>query len=123
MESAPPSAASPVVSLVRTGGLAGVHDQVTIGADGSWTVTDRTGARRTGRLTEQQSGALRALASDPRLVRESARVQGPSKCADVYDYVLTVNSTKISFIDCPTDENLPQASIALIELVTRAAWG
>src|SRR6266516_5967938 len=85
MESASPSAASPVVSLVRTGGLAGVHDQVTIGADGSWTVTDRTGARRTGRLTEQQSGALRALASDPRLVRESARVQGPSKCADVYD--------------------------------------
>jgi hypothetical protein len=117
------SAADPVVSLIRTGGFAGVHDEVTIGADGSWTVTDRTGTSRTGRLTDQQRDALRRLAADPRLVQEPTRTQGPSRCADVYNYVLTVNGRRISFIDCPTDDNRPLASIALIELVTRATSG
>jgi hypothetical protein len=123
VQSASPSAADPVVSLVRTGGFAGVHDEVTIGADGSWTVTDRTGTSRTGHLTDQQRDALRRLAADPRLAQESTRIQGPSRCADVYNYVLTVNGRRISFIDCPTDDNRPLASIALIELATRATSG
>jgi hypothetical protein len=122
MDSASPSATDPVVSLVRTGGFAGVNDRVSIAGDGSWTVTDRTSAQRTGRLTEQQRDSLRRLAADPRLGQESKRTQGPSRCADVYQYVLTVNEVRISFIDCPTDADLPEAAKAVIDLVTRSVW-
>jgi hypothetical protein len=119
---ADPVAADPVVTLLRTGGFAGVHDQVSIARDGGWTVTDRAGATRTGRLTDQQRDALRRLAADLRLAHESTRKQGPSRCADAYAYTLTVDELKIAFIDCP-DEDLPQAAKAVTELVTRIVGG
>jgi hypothetical protein len=122
VNSSSPPATDAVISLVRTGGIAGVHDELMVDKDGSWTTTDRTGTRRTGRLTDDQRAALRSLTADPRLAHESTRVQGPTKCADVYNYVLTVNEMKISFIDCPTDEDLPQAAIAVIGSVTNAVW-
>jgi hypothetical protein len=117
-----PPATDAVISLVRTGGIAGIHDQLMVDKDGSWTTTDRAGGRRTGRLTDDQRATLRNLAADPRLAHESSRVQGPTKCADVYYYALIVNAVKISFIDCPTDEDLPQAAIAVVSLVTNAVW-
>jgi hypothetical protein len=123
MNSASPSATDPVVSLVRTGGIAGIADKVTIARDGSWTATDRAGTQRTGQLTEQQRESLRSLAADPRLREESKRTQGPSRCADIYQYTLTVDEVRISFLDCPTDEDLPVAAKAVIALVTGSVWG
>src|SRR2546430_2134077 len=69
----PSSPSAAAVTLVRTGGFAGVHDQVVIAPDGTWVRTDRTGAQRTGRLTDPQRDALSRLAADPRLVDESTR--------------------------------------------------
>lgn len=118
-----PSVGDPVVTLVRTGGFAGMHDQVTIGADGTWTATDRGGNRRSGRLTDQQRTQLRGLAADPRLANEAAQARPPTKCADVFEYELTVNTTRTKFVDCPTDADLPRAAIAVVALVTQAVWG
>jgi hypothetical protein len=117
------SPADPVVTLVRTGGFAGLHDRVVIGPDGTWTATDRAGKQRSGRLTDPQRDELRRLAADPRLLHEAARAQDSTHCADAYEYALTVNDTRVSFLDCPTDADLPQAARAVIALVARAVWG
>lgn len=115
-----PSAGDPVVTLVRTGGFAGLHDQITIGADGTWTATDRGGNQRSGRLSDQQREKLRGLAADPRLANEATQTRAATKCADVFEYALTVNTTRIKFVDCPTDEDLPRAAIGVVALVTQA---
>jgi hypothetical protein len=118
-----PSAGDPVVTVVRTGGFAGVHDQVTVAADGTWTATDRAGSSRSGRLSDDQREKLRGLAADPRLAQESAQTRPATRCADAFEYALTVNTTRVHFVDCPTDEDLPRAAIAVVALVTQAVWG
>jgi hypothetical protein len=120
--SASPPAGDPAVSLVRTGGFAGVHDQAVIAPDGAWTATDRAGTQRSGRLTDAQRDALRRLAADPRLAREAARTQGPTRCADVYEYDLTVDAVRVHFIDCPTDPDRPAAAAAVVTWVARTVW-
>lgn len=119
----PTATSAPVVSLVRTGGFAGVTDQVTVAADGTWSATDRTGGRRTGRLSEQQRAELDRLAGDPALAREAGRVPSPSNCADTYSYQLTVGGVRVDFVDCPTDTDPPPTAAAIVGLVTRAVWG
>jgi hypothetical protein len=119
-----PTSATPVagvaLTVLRTGGFAGVNDEIAVDADGGWTVTDRAGRHRTGRLTGEQRATLRGLATDPRLVEESKRAPGESRCADTFRYTLAVNSVRISFVDCPTDADQPQAARAVVTLVTRA---
>src|SRR5215216_2941099 len=80
-ETSSPPAVGPAVSLGRTGGLAGVNDQVMIAADGTWSATDRTGARRSGTLSDQQRANLARLADDPGIAAESARTPGSTRCA------------------------------------------
>jgi len=110
------------VSVQRTGGIAGIRDEVTIGPDGAWRATDRAGAVKTGQLTEEQRATLTRLAGDRRLATESKRVQGPTKCADTYNYVVNVNTMRISYIDCPTDTDLPEATSAIVKFVTDTVW-
>ena len=106
------------LTLTRTGGFAGVHDEIVIDADGGWRATDRAGNQRTGRLTDQQRDNLRALAADPRLTGEAARSPAPTRCADVYNYALTVNTLRIGFVDCHTDADPPPAARAIVTAVT-----
>ena len=44
----------------------------------------------------------------------------PTSCADFYSYALTVNGMRISFVDCPTDTDRPEAAHAIVMLVTQA---
>jgi len=118
-----PPAAGPAVSLVRTGGLAGVHDQVVVAADGTWSATDRAGARRTGHLSGQQHATLTRLAGDPGIAAESARTQAPTRCADAYTYDLTVRASRVVFVDCPTDAGRPPVATQVIQLISQAVWG
>jgi uncharacterized protein YceK len=113
------AAAAVTVTLVRTGGFAGVHDTVTINPDGTWQASGRAGNPRTGTLTDEQRDTLRKLAGDPQLAGEATRSQAPTRCADVYVYVLTVNGTRVGFVDCPTDADPPQAARAIVRFVTQ----
>jgi hypothetical protein len=115
-----PAASGGTVTVVRSGGLAGVHDEFVVDPSGTWTVTDRTGGRRTGHLTDQQRATLARLATDPRLPDEARRTQGPSHCADVYAYAVTVNAVRISFVDCAADDGRPATAAAIVTLVTQA---
>ncbi len=121
------SAPSPAsVSVHRTGGFAGVDDQITVDPTGGWTATDRARARKSGELTTSEQEQLQTLAADPRLETEAVRPTAPTKCADAFQYTVTVDRTgdnrtvTVSFADCPGDENLPEAAAAIANLVTGA---
>jgi hypothetical protein len=118
---APPTA-GPAVSLARTGGLAGVDDQVVIASDGTWSATDRAGTRRTGSLSDQQRATLARLADDSGLTVEAAQTREPTRCADAYAYAVTVRTVRVSFVDCPTDADLPPVASSIVQLVKQAVW-
>src|SRR5215467_901448 len=103
------AAALPSITVVRTGGIAGVNDKLVIGPDGAWTATDKRGTTRTGQLTADQIAAVRALATAPGLAGEAGHTAGPSNCADAFDYAVTVGPRQVGYVDCPTDTGLPAA--------------
>lgn len=116
-------AAGVAVSLVRSGGFAGLRDEIAVDPDGAWRSTGESKGRRAGRLTEAQRADLARLAAYPRLRDESARSPGSSRCSDAYTYALTVGTVRVSFVDCSADTGTPPAAAALVAFVTRAVWG
>lgn len=118
--SGPSTGQSVRVVLERSGGIAGIRDTVTVEPDGRWTVVDRSGASRTGRLSATDLARLRQLAADPRLATESAATAAPTNCADAFSYRLTVDGRTTGYLDCPTDPDRPAATAAVVELLTRA---
>src|SRR5882724_9724686 len=85
--STPPAAAGiPAITVVKTGGIAGVHDTLHIESSGSWTLTDKSGATKNGRLTADDVAALKTLAADPRLLSEANATRAATKCRDAFNY-------------------------------------
>jgi hypothetical protein len=105
------------VTVHRTGGIAGLDDTVTVEPDGRWTATSRRASARSGQLTDAQRDRLRALTSDPRLAGEAGASPGRTRCADTFNYTVTVGSSRVSYTDCPTDAALPPVSSSIAGLV------
>ncbi|MEU4336351.1 hypothetical protein AB0F59_17260 [Micromonospora lupini] len=114
-----PDAAAGRVTLFRSGGFAGRGDNVTVEPDGQWTVVDRAGGRRTGKLDAADLGRLRGLAADRRLATEARRTAATTSCADAFSYRLTVGAVETGYVDCPADPAPPPATRALVELLLR----
>ncbi|WP_141684524.1 protealysin inhibitor emfourin [Micromonospora sediminicola] len=108
------------VVLVKSGGIAGLTDTITVHADGTWTTTDRAGAEREGRLAEADLDRLRQLAADPRLTAEAAVTVPATMCADAFSYRLTIGPTTSSYVDCPPQATPPAATAEVVDLLTRA---
>lgn len=108
------------VVLVKSGGIAGVKDTVTVRPDGHWTKTDRTGAPQEGRLAETDLARLRQLATDPRLATEATETKGPDNCADGFTYRLTVGPAESGYVDCGPAARPPAVTAEVVELLTRA---
>lgn len=108
------------VVLVKSGGIAGVKDTVTVRPDGRWTKTDRTGASQEGRLAEADAARLRQLATDPRLATEATETKGPGNCADGFTYRLTVGPAESGYVDCGPAARPPAVTAEVVELLTRA---
>lgn len=107
------------VMLFRSGGFAGRGDAVTVEPDGRWTMVDRAGSQRTGRLNPADLGRLHGLAADPRLAAEARRPTTTTLCADAFSYRLTVGTVETGYVDCPADTAPPPATQALVELLLR----
>ncbi|HEU4346559.1 MAG TPA: hypothetical protein VFR35_02100 [Actinoplanes sp.] len=120
--SSPTATSAPAVSVVRTGGFAGVNDQVTIAPDGTWTATDRAGGARSGRLSARDRDALTRLAGDPGLAGEATQTRPPTRCADTYAYAVTVGDVRVGYVACPTDPAPPRVAAGIVELVEPAVW-
>ncbi|MET7832913.1 hypothetical protein ABZS44_08800 [Micromonospora sediminicola] len=108
------------VVLIKSGGIVGLTDTITVRADGTWTKTDRAGAERDGRLAEADLDRLRQLAADPRLTAEAAVTVPATMCADAFSYRLTIGPTTSSYVDCPPQATPPAATAEVVGLLTRA---
>ncbi|WBB74159.1 hypothetical protein O7602_00930 [Micromonospora sp. WMMD1128] len=108
------------VTLVKSGGIVGLTDTITVRPDGSWTRTDRSGTARDGQLTEAELDRLRQLTADPRLTAEAAVTVPATMCADAFNYRLTIGSTTSSYVDCPPQATPPAATAEVVGLLTRA---
>ncbi|MFI6239022.1 hypothetical protein ACIBEF_03990 [Micromonospora sp. NPDC050795] len=117
--SAEASGAAPRVTLRISGGFAGRGDSIAVEPDGRWTVTDRAGSRRNGRLSPADQATLAGLTADPRLASEAQRPTTATNCADVMNYRLTVASNDTAYVDCPTDGPPPPATQAVVKLLLR----
>ena len=100
----PPAAPTPgqplPLTLSRTGGIAGVQDQVKIDPDGTATVTHRAGKPTTTTLSAKSLAALRGLLADPALAREAKAVDGAGTCADGFQYSLRTPALTMKTTDC-----------------------
>jgi hypothetical protein len=107
------------ITLVRSGGIAGVKDQVDINRDGSWTATDKAGRQKTGTLTADQLDQVAAAAADPKLATEATRQQKPTACRDAFSFLLTVDALKVPYVDCPSDGEQPEAAKKVVSVVAQ----
>jgi hypothetical protein len=103
---AAPEAAVPTlnrITVMRTGGIAGVMQQVVVTPDGRWVHTDRrTGRTRQGRLTDAQRAEIARLAADPALAGEARAVATRgAACNDAFAYAVTVGELTIRYDQCP----------------------
>ncbi|SCG13811.1 hypothetical protein GA0070610_0002 [Micromonospora echinofusca] len=117
---AEPTPAPARVVLTRSGGIAGRGDTVTVEPDGRWSVVDRAGSRRTGRLSGADLDRLRRLVADPALAAEAGRPSAPTACRDAFSYRLTVGTVETGYVDCPTDGGPPATARAVVELLVGA---
>lgn len=105
------------IELVRSGGLAGRTETVTVAPDGSWTY--RSGStKKQGRLSGGQASRLWRLSNDPKLTAEAKRAGSPPSCADGVEYALALGEDRrLQAVDCG---ELPPALKSVVTLLTEA---
>lgn len=106
------------VTLVKTGGIAGITETIVVKSDGTWSrKADRGGPATTGKLTAAQMAALQRLVADPRLEAEaSPTTTGPGRCSDAFVYVLTAGSRRIHYTACGQGAR-PEVTMAIVALL------
>jgi hypothetical protein len=113
----PTTSAQPLpLTLSRTGGIAGVQDQVKIDPDGTATVTHRSGKPTTTRLSAPELAALRRLVTDPALAREAKAADGAGTCADGFQYDLRTPALSMKTTDCGRSNRPTLAKIITLVL-------
>lgn len=120
----PPARNLDVVQIVRTGGIAGITQTITVLPDGRWTVkTDRGQPTRTGKLTAAQHAQLKKLLADPRLAAEAGQKGGEVvRCADAFSYVVATGQGIVRYTSCGGKDK-PEVTLAIITLLQSATKG
>jgi hypothetical protein len=115
----PPAPPAPVVTLRRSGGLAGVAQTVQVQPDGSWTYVDvrQSAVKRTGELTADQRKQLRALAASDELAKEGRVERKPVKCNDGFVYQLDAGAVEVGWSECG-DGDTPDTAATIAGLLT-----
>jgi hypothetical protein len=89
------------ITVHRTGGIAGVDEELVVTPAGAWTYTNKkTGATEKGAFTADQGLAIAELASDPGLTQQLTQSTASSDCADGFTYAVDVADTDYAFSDC-----------------------
>jgi hypothetical protein len=102
------------VTVIRSGGIAGVMQVLQIAPDGAWTLTDKRSNRvQRGSLTEAQRAQLARLLADPALAAESRRAPPAGQCADAFVYAVTVGELSFRFEQCGDAGNRPRIDAVL----------
>lgn len=115
------SAENEAVTLVRSGGLAGLSESITVQPDGRWKLGNANSTVRTGQLSDAQMSRLQALVADPRLAAEAGRgLSTTTRCNDTFSYLLMVDHQVIKYEECPGQEEPPKVTMEIITLLRRA---
>ncbi|MGH3737759.1 MAG: hypothetical protein ACRDT6_19425 [Micromonosporaceae bacterium] len=113
----PPGKEPRTVTLTRTGGIAGVEQELVVEPKGAWTYTDGDKESK-GELTDQQVSKLQSLAMDDRLKSEAKRPD-PGDCADGFVYTLKAGDVTVKATDCGKMDDRPAFS-ELVNLLVDA---
>jgi hypothetical protein len=109
------------VTVVRTGGFAGLTDTVTVRPDGAWQRSDKRGPVDDGRLTAAQQSALRKLLADPRLAAEARRPAGDGgRCRDAFTYLVVTPRGLVRHTPCPGEGRTPEVAMRIVALLLGA---
>lgn len=113
------------VTVVRTGGIAGLRDTVVVRPDGGWRRTAAAGRGRdgAGTLTPAQLAELTALAGDPALAAEAGHSAVPGSCADTFAYSVRAGATVVGWVDCPGGPGQPVVAGKIVRLLFSATGG
>jgi hypothetical protein len=87
------------VTVRRTGGIAGVQDEVIVQPDGTWGRAG-SGAATRGRLPADRNATLTRMAADPALRTEATRTTPAGTCADAFEYTVLVLDIRVMWTDC-----------------------
>lgn len=92
------SAAKPLITYVRTGGIAGVDDTVTVSQDGAVQVSTRSATAQTSQLSSSELAELQALiaAADLPSLDKEYKQDGLS---DAFEYRLTSGANTVRWTD------------------------
>lgn len=111
------------ITLVKSGGLAGLAETITVQPDGKWKQGDARNTNRTGRLSAAQLSRLQALVADPRLDAEAKQsTPGANKCNDAFTYLLMVDYQMIKYEQCGQGKP-PEVTMKIISLLQEATAG
>ncbi|MET7620814.1 protealysin inhibitor emfourin [Streptomyces sp. NPDC005408] len=83
-----PAAARPLVAVTVTGGIAGVHNELLVRDDGTYTTSTKTGPGGSGRMTPAELTALRRALEKADFARLPREATG-SPVADGFSYRIT----------------------------------
>jgi hypothetical protein len=103
------------VTVQRTGGFAGVSQELVVEADGRWRYTASrgpdAGAVKTGRLGAAQRERLQGLLGDPSF----GSAWYPGTCADGFHYSLVTGERRVEWDECGDNPaKVAQAIVALL---------
>lgn len=83
-----PAAARPLVHVTVTGGIAGVHNDLLVRDDGTYTTSTKTGPKGSGRMTPAELAELRRALEKADFARLPREATG-SPVADGFTYRIT----------------------------------
>jgi hypothetical protein len=116
-----PAPSRSAVTLVRSGGFAGLTETVTVQPDGSWKRGDGRTTNRTGRFTAVQVSRLQTLVADPQLAAEAKQPPpGTNQCNDTFIYVLMVDHQVIKYEECPGQAKPPKVTMEIVAFLQEA---
>lgn len=95
--------ASPV-TFTRSGGFAGLTDQVEFDIDGAYTVTHNDGSSESGQLTTEQVEELASLLAQSGLFDADHSFETPG--ADQFAYTISYNGHTVTTVDGAIPEEL-----------------
>jgi len=115
-----PSAAHPYpLTIHRTGGIGGVDQSITIGSDGAWSYTPGRGmSARSGTLSAAELDQVTQTVSNPAFGADVRPNKTDGKCADAFNYSVSIGPETSTFEECGGSRPLFSALMALLSQYT-----
>jgi hypothetical protein len=99
---------STTVTVLRSGGIAGVMQQLKIEPNGTWRYLDKRGGQtQQGQLSAAQRQELTQLVSSPAFIAEIRQAPPPGVCNDGFVYAVTVGELSFRYEQCGGKGNRP----------------